>query len=279
MYHQFTVTAPEPYQDALGARLIEIGSLGVEAREDSLIAYFPETTDRGLILKELDLLRALFGNLVDPVTLTVEHTLLPDTDWNETWKKTFTPIDAGTLFTILPPWERPSGDRIPLTIDPGMAFGTGHHETTRSCIVLMERYAPTVDRARFLDLGTGTGLLAIAALKLGFTAILGVDIDPLAIEASKKNLALNSAGSIAFFVGGVADAPGTYDMIAANLISGTLVELAGEIASRVGTPGVAILSGILAGQDDEVAEAMEQAGLVCGERLRAGKWVSLACRR
>lgn len=279
MYHQFTITIPEPYQDAFGARLIEIGSFGLEERGDSLIAYFPETADTGLILRELDLLRVLFGNLVDPVTLTVEHVLLPDTDWNETWKKTFTPVDAGALFTILPPWERLSGSRIPLIIDPGMAFGTGHHETTRSCIALMERYAPSVDRARFLDLGTGTGLLAIAALRLGFTTIIGVDIDPLAIEASKKNLALNGAGSIAFFEGGVADAPGTYDMIAANLISGTLVELAGAIASRVRTPGVAILSGILAGQDDEVAEAMEQAGLVCVERLRDGKWISLACRR
>ncbi|MHB8844145.1 MAG: 50S ribosomal protein L11 methyltransferase [Nitrospirota bacterium] len=279
MYHQFTITAPEPYQDALGARLIEIGSLGVEARGDALIAYFPETADTGLILRELDLLRVLFGSLVDPVALTVEHILLPDTDWNETWKKTFSPVDAGTLFTILPPWERPSGDRIPLIIDPGMAFGTGHHETTRSCIVLMERYAPSIDRARFLDLGTGTGLLAIAAQKLGFTDIIGVDSDPLAVEAAEKNLALNGAGSIAFFTGSIADAPGTYAMIAANLISGTLVELAGEIASRVRTPGVAILSGILAGQDDEVAEAMEQAGLVCVERLRDGKWISLACRR
>jgi ribosomal protein L11 methyltransferase len=279
MYHQFTITIPEPYRDALGARLITIGSLGVEEQRDSLIAYFPETIDQEPVLKELDLLRMLFKGLVDPVELTVEYALLPDTDWNESWKKNFTPINAGTLFTILPPWERPTTGRISLIIDPGMAFGTGHHETTRSCIVLIERYTQTVKRERFLDLGTGTGLLAIAAHKLGFITVIGIDHDPLAIEASKKNLTLNGVGSIEFLEGDITDAHGTYDMVAANLISGTLVSLAGEIASRLRTPGIAILSGILAGQDDEVAAAMEQAGLVCGERLRDGKWVSLACRR
>jgi ribosomal protein L11 methyltransferase len=279
MYHQFTITIPEPYRGALGARLIAIGSLGVEEQHDSLIAYFPETIDPEPVLKELDLLRMLLKGLVDPVDLTVEYALLPDTDWNESWKKNFTPINAGTLFTILPPWERPTTGRIPLIIDPGMAFGTGHHETTRSCIVLMERYAPTVKRECFLDLGTGTGLLAIAAHKLGFISVIGIDNDPLAIDASKKNLTLNGAGSIAFLEGDITAALGTYDMIAANLISGTLVNLAGEIASRLRTPGIAILSGILAGQDDEVAAAMEKAGLVCCERLRDGKWVSLACRR
>jgi ribosomal protein L11 methyltransferase len=278
-FHQFVITIPEPYRDALGAHLITIGSLGVEERRGSLIAYFPETIDEGLVLKELDLLRILLRSLVDPVELTVEHTLLPDADWNESWKKNFTPIDAGTLFTILPPWQRSTGNRLPLIIDPGMAFGTGHHETTRSCIVLMERYTPAVKRERFLDLGTGTGLLAIAAYKLGFTTVVGIDTDPLAIDASKKNLTLNGAGSIEFFEGDIAVAQGTYDMIAANLISGTLMDLAGEIASRLRNPGIAILSGILSGQDDEVAAAMEQAGLVCGERLRDGKWVSLACRR
>jgi ribosomal protein L11 methyltransferase len=279
MYHQFTITIPDSYRDALVTRLITIGSLGVEEQRDSLIVYFPESIDHEQVLKELDLLRSLLKSLVDPVEMTVEYALLPDTDWNESWKKNFTPINVGTLFTLLPPWERPTKGRISLIIDPGMAFGTGHHETTRSCIVLIERYTPMVKRQRFLDLGTGTGLLAIAAHKLGFITVIGIDTDPLAIDASKKNLILNGVGSVALIEGDITSAHGTYDMIAANLISGTLVNLAGEIASRLRTPGIAILSGILSGQDDEVAAAMEQAGLVCGERLRDGKWVSLACRR
>jgi ribosomal protein L11 methyltransferase len=155
------------------------------------------------------------------------------------------------------------------------ARGTGHHETARSCNVLIERYTPTVKRERFLDLGTVTGLLAIAAHKLG---VIGIDHDPLDIAAAKKNLILNKVGSITFLEGDITDAHGTFDMIAANLISGTLVNLAGEIASRLRKPGIAVLSGILKGQGDEVAAAMERAGLVCAERLRDGKWVSLAYR-
>jgi ribosomal protein L11 methyltransferase len=134
-------------------------------------------------------------------------------------------------------------------------------------------------RGRFLDLGTGTGLLAIAAVKLGFTEVVGIDTDPLAIEGSLRNLSLNNALAVQLIEGTIDDAPGQYDMIAANLIAVTLIERAGAIAARLRPAGVAVLSGILSGQDDEVAEAMGVAGLRCRERLRDGKWVSLACLR
>jgi ribosomal protein L11 methyltransferase len=160
-----------------------------------------------------------------------------------------------------------------------MAFGTGHHETTRSCLVLMERYAGMVKAERFLDLGTGTGLLAMAALALGFRSVVGVDTDPLAIEASRRNIALNKAEKVELIYGGIDRCEDDYDMIAANLISGTLIQLAGEIASRLVPSGIVIMSGILKGQDDEVVEAAKNSGLACIERLADGKWVSLACRR
>jgi len=277
-YHQFTITLPEIWRDQLGKRLIELGSLGVEERDNAVIAYFPETLDHQFIAHELDLLAALLGGLPGHLTVTFEHTVLQHSDWNESWKKSFKPLDVGTLFTILPPWEKQNGDRIPLIIDPGMAFGTGHHGTTRSCLVLMERYAPSVARKRFLDLGTGTGLLAIAARKIGFSKVIGVDTDPLAIEASRKNMLLNRSEGIELFEGDIHAAAGTYDMIAANLISGTLVELAGEIASRSGPSGVVIMSGILEGQNEEVETAAEKAGLRFTERLLDGKWITLAFR-
>ena len=121
-YHQFTITLPEPLRDMLGKRLIELGSLGVEERDNAIIAYFPQTTEPERILKELDLVRLLFRSLDESVSLTVEHALIPDADWNESWKKSFKPVNVGTQFTILPPWEKQTGDRIPLIIDPGMAF-------------------------------------------------------------------------------------------------------------------------------------------------------------
>jgi len=279
MYHQFTITIPEPYKDVLGERLIRFGSLGVEIHDDAIIAYFPATVDRKLIENELELLRTIFNSLVDPVAMTIERSVLPETDWNETWKKGFTSIDVGKLFSILPPWEHPSGRRIPLTIDPGMAFGTGHHETTRSCLVLMEHHVGMVTADRFLDLGTGTGLLAIAALALGFRSIIGVDTDPLAIEASLRNILLNKAERIELHEGGIDRCEGCFDMIAANLIAGTLVQQTGAITSRLVPGGIVIMSGILKGQDDEVVAAAQNSGLACIERLGDGKWVSLACRR
>jgi ribosomal protein L11 methyltransferase len=119
------------------------------------------------------------------VLMTIHHAVIPDEDWNRTWKAGFRPIDVGERFTILPPWEKKKNGRINLVIDPGMAFGTGHHETTRSCLVLMEKLSrPAAPEARFLDLGAGTGLLAIAASRLGYRHVAAVDTDPLAIEAA-----------------------------------------------------------------------------------------------
>jgi ribosomal protein L11 methyltransferase len=278
-YHQITITITERFKDHLLRKLAELGSLGSLDQGPAITAYFPSTAPLDTIVGELQVFSLLMNAAEHDCPAGIEYKLLPDTDWNETWKKGFTTIDVGERFEILPPWERPTGRRIPLIIDPGMAFGTGHHETTRSCLVLMERHIGMVKAERFLDLGTGTGLLAIASLALGFRSVVGVDTDPLAIEASLRNIALNKAERIELHEGGIDQCRGSFDMIAANLISGTLVQLAGEIASRLVPAGVVIMSGILKGQDDEVVAAAESSGLACIERFADGKWVSLACKR
>ena len=278
-YHQITITITEQFKDPLLRKLTELGSLGSLDQGHAITAYFPATAPLSNIIGELQVISLLVNAAEHAVPVQIEHSLLPDTDWNESWKKGFTSLDVGERFAVLPPWERPAGGRIPLIIDPGMAFGTGHHETTRSCLILMERYVDAVKKERFLDLGTGTGLLAIAALALGFRSVVGVDTDPLAIEASRRNISLNKAEKVELFEGGIDRCEGDYDMIAANLISGTLIQISGEIASRLVPSGIVIMSGILKGQDDEVVEATKNSGLACIERLADGKWVSLACRR
>lgn len=278
-FHQITISIPEHFKDPLLRKLAELGSLGSLDQGSTITAYFPETAPLSSIIGELKVVFLLVNAAEHALPVRIEHDLLPDADWNESWKNGFTPIDVGERFTILPPWARPSGSRIPVVIDPGMAFGTGHHETTRSCLVLMERYIEAVNAERFLDLGTGTGLLAIAAFALGFRSIVGVDTDPLAIEASRRNMSLNKAGGIKLLEGGIDQCAGKFNMITANLISGTLVQLSGGIASRLVPEGIVIMSGILKGQDDEVVEAAKNSGLACIERLFDGKWVSLACRR
>jgi len=274
-YYEFTIRIPNQFKDMLIRRLTQYGCLGVIEDKNSLIAYFPATNNIGIITSELTMQKALMEKANDKYQLTFDYNLIPDQDWNESWKKGFTPLDVGEHFTILPPWEDKRSGRINLIIDPGMAFGTGHHETTRSCLVLMEKYDGKIAKGHFLDLGTGTGLLAIAASKLGYDQVVAVDTDPLAIEAARKNIKLNQVINIELREGSVIDAPGTFDCIAANIISSVLVLLAHAISSRLKPSGIAILSGILAEQADEVTKAYAQTGLKFIENLPDDKWASL----
>jgi ribosomal protein L11 methyltransferase len=278
-YHEFTIRIPDPFRDILIRKLTENGCLGVIENKDSLIAYFPVTNDVDIILRELTMQKALLEKVDRVHELTFSYNLIPEQDWNESWKKGFTPLDVGEHFTILPPWEGKRSARINLIIDPGMAFGTGHHETTRSCLVLMEKYDGKTEKGRFLDLGTGTGLLAIAASKLGYEQVMAVDTDPLSIEAARKNLELNHVINVTLREGSAIGAPGMFDCIAANIISGVLVSLAHEIFSLLNPSGIVILSGILADQADEVIRAFEQTNLKFIESLPDDKWVSLVLRK
>jgi len=278
-YYEFIIKIADSFRDTLIQRLTDAGCLGVIEQDETITAYFPETVDIRTITNDLSLLKALLEKSDTIQNLSFSHTLIPEQDWNESWKKGFTPLDVGERFTILPPWEKRREKRINLIIDPGMAFGTGHHETTRSCLVLMEKYAGTRSKGRFLDLGAGTGLLAIAASKLGYRRIVAVDTDPLAIEATGMNVELNQVTNVDIREGSVVKAPGTFDCIAANIISGVLIQLAPALASRLKPGGIAVLSGILRGQENEVIEAITQAGLKLLEQYRDGKWVSLAIGR
>jgi len=274
-YHEFTIRIPNAFREKLIQRLTSKGCLGFIEQDQAIIAYFPETVDARAIARELSIVKELLEKTHRDLELTYGHGIIPDHDWNEAWKKGFTALDVGERFTILPPWEEARIGRINLIIDPGMAFGTGHHETTRSCLVLMERYAGKSAKARFLDLGTGTGLLAIAASKLGYEQVVALDIDPLAVEAAAKNVALNRVENVLIKEGSITDAPGTFDCITANIISGVLIVLASDISSRLNPSGLAIVSGVLAEQADEVADAFRLHGLTLIESMPDDKWVSL----
>jgi ribosomal protein L11 methyltransferase len=278
-YYEFTIEIPDTFRDKLIKRLADAGCLGVIEQDDAITAYFPETADISAIAADLSLLNTLLEKSGQARGLFFSHALIPEQDWNESWKKGFTPLDVGERFTILPPWEKRHEGRINLVIDPGMAFGTGHHETTRSCLVLMEKYADTGAKERFLDLGTGTGLLAVTASRLGYRHIVAIDTDPLAVDATRMNVEFNRVTNVDIREGSVVDAPGLFDCIAANIISGVLIQLAPALASHLKPGGIAVLSGILKGQENEVIEAITQVGLKLLEQYRDGKWVSLALSR
>ncbi|MCL4476515.1 MAG: 50S ribosomal protein L11 methyltransferase [Nitrospirae bacterium] len=274
-YYEFTITVSDKSKDALLDRMSEMGCLGVTDYGNKVIAYFKDGSDVTTLRDELNSFKKVLKESSLDHDFTFDYFYLAERDWNESWKKRFIPIDAGERFSILPPWEVPNNNRTPLIIDPGMAFGTGHHETTKTCLMLMERYSKESRRESFLDVGTGTGILAIAASMLGFTHVIGVDIDPLAVDAAKRNAELNHLANIEVRKGSISHIHGTFDMIAANLMSEILIRMAAEIASHLKKPGIAILSGMLVGQEDDVIRAVENVGLRVAEKYYDGRWVSV----
>ena len=274
-YYEFTVTAPDESKDALLHKMSEMGCLGVSETGKRIIAYFKDTHDIIQLRDGLESFKSVLKQSgLDP-GFSFDYLYLSERDWNEPWKKRFIPMDVGEQLSILPPWERRGHSRIPLIIDPGMAFGTGHHETTKACLQIIERFSKTSPKERFLDVGTGTGILAIAASRLGFKTVVGVDIDPLAIDAAKRNAELNSLQNVEILEGTIAGVQGAFDMIAANLMSEVLISIAPDIAARLNYGGITILSGMLKGQEDDVLHAMRRSGLSAIEDLVDGRWFSL----
>ena len=199
-----------------------------------------------------------------------------DTDWTERWREHYVPQRVGR-FVIVPSWiDEPIGAaEVAITLDPGMAFGTGLHPTTRGCLRLLEGITPMPDTV--LDVGCGSGILAIAAVRLGARRAVGIDTDELAVEATRENAARNGiASSVDARHGSLPPEPeATYRLILANLVAAVLVALAPRLAAHLHTAGTLIASGIIEPRATEVVDAMSAAGLAVAERVDDGEWVSL----
>ncbi len=278
-YYEFIISVPDESREAITNKIMELGSPGFFERDGSIIAYFDYRQDIRGLCNELNGFREVLKSSGLDSAFSFEYSLIPGQDWNESWKKSFSPIDVGENLTIGPSWIKPYTDRVPVIIDPGMVFGTGHHETTSPCLSLIEKYSGDSGGKDFLDIGTGTGILAIGAARLGFRHVTGVDTDPLAVDAAMYNVSLNGLKNVTSRQGNISDISGVFDLMAANLLSEILVLIAGDIISRLKPDGIAILSGMLTGQDDNVSRAMEDAGLVLKEKVVDGKWVTLIFSR
>jgi ribosomal protein L11 methyltransferase len=208
---------------------------------------------------------------VGPVQ-TAEHV---EEDWENAWKAHFVPVRASDRVVIRPPWHAAAltdGD-IEVILDPGMAFGTGTHPTTRLCLNLLEAWLDPGQS--MLDAGTGTGILAIAAAKLGASTVTAIDIDPVAVRQATKNVQLNDlSNEIRVVEGALVDSPGTFDIVVANIISRVLIDLA-LILSVSRAPGRPILlSGIIEDKEDAVTAEFSGLGLRQVERLQMGDWLA-----
>ena len=279
-------------REAVEYALMEAGALGTETNEheDKLVrvtAYFERTPNRELVRAELaEALRAY--NLSSSSVKEIKVRGVADEDWLGEWKKSWQPVVVGERFIIAPPWaEIPENqNRIVIRIEPGMAFGTGTHETTRLCLKAIEKYflpphagCPRGDPGAggsFLDIGTGTGILAIAAAKISPEArIEACDTDAEAITIARENARLNGvAEKIMFRVGSVEEATASADLVCANLTADVIDRHLPSFMTV--TCGRLILSGIL----DTQLEALRVRLLECGvsapcEIIQDGEWIAL----
>ena len=209
---------------------------------------------------------------------TQEWRSLADQDWAEAWQRHIQPLPVGRSLLVLPTWLSP-GDydaRQVLRLDPGMAFGTGSHESTRGALEALEKRCETASLGRVLDWGTGSGILAIAAALWGAREVVATDNDPLAVAACGKNCRLNGVHSVVT-VHQTGELPqGPFHTVLANILAPILIEKGAVVAGILDRGGCVILSGILLDQVDAVALAYERAGLAGLDVHRLGEWAILS---
>lgn len=271
-------------REAIEYGLMEAGALGTETRDAdqdhlTVVGYFPSTPEIGAVRAALVDACRVYG-CPPGAALDLQIEEVPDRDWLAEWKKGWQPIKAGR-FIVAPPWiesasltsadESNGRATIIIRIEPGMAFGTGTHETTRLCLKAIEKH---FRGGSFLDVGTGTGILAIAAAKVSADArIEACDTDAEAIEIAKDNARLNQVSHIEFRVGSVDDRTASADLVCANLTAPVIVELLPLLLGA--TCGRLVLSGILESQIEMVQSGLSELGATALETDQDGEWVAL----
>lgn len=266
-------------REAVEYALMEAGALGTESVDESdgmmrVVAYFDAPPERERVRAALfDALRIY--NLPTSAVREMEFKEVADRDWLGEWKRSWQPVEVGRRFVIAPPWSEvaETPDRIIIRIEPGMAFGTGTHETTRLCLAAIEKY---FDRESFLDVGTGTGILAIAAAKLSPHAhIEACDTDAEAVSIARENARLNQvAESINFSVGTIDEtATASANLVCANLTADVIVPLLPALIAA--TCGRLVLSGILQEQVEMMKESLSEHGIGDFELETDGEWVAI----
>lgn len=208
---------------------------------------------------------------------TIETEGVEQEDWQNGWRKYYHPMEVGKRLAIVPSWQQYDTDRVKLVLDPGLAFGTGGHETTNLCLEALDEIVAGGERV--LDIGTGSGILAIAALKLGAAVAEGVDIDPVAVRTAGENAALNGVqDKLTVLVGDLSDkASGQYDLVLANIVANAIISLSPAVPALMKDGGRFIASGIIDTRKDEVIAALQAAGLRVVKVQEKRGWECIHC--
>ena len=295
MSYSLVFTAPEPELELAAALLFELGALGVEVQEQGMLLMpgtppLPEGRGRAIAHFE-DLATAASAAQALALELPVLEIPPPleiaAQEWSVAWRVFHKALRVGPRSWVHPPWELPESapGEVCVAIDPGMAFGTGSHPTTSLCLERTDELLALRPGADLLDVGTGSGVIAILAAKLGAGRVCGTENDPVALTAAREGTALNqlAPARIAWELRDCDALPAPYDVgygiVVANILLNTLVELAPQIARKVAPGGALVLSGLLKTQGDEAEAAYRALGLVPAGRKERDGWVRVELAR
>jgi ribosomal protein L11 methyltransferase len=285
-----TVTVSLQHADAVANRMIELGCSGIVEQDSPAMPGCVELTGYGAegppaagMLADLHRYLRDIAPEEDAVW-NVRTEAIPDEDWNKKWKSFFEPVKVSPRIVIKPSWRtyRPRPGEIVIELDPGMAFGTGTHPSTSMCLRAIDeacRGMHDPGQASLLDVGTGSGILALAAAGLGIGVVRGIDYDYQAVVCAEKNAALNGmTGKVAFGTTPLERMCGTYTIVVANILPHVLIAMRDDLVARTAANGILVLSGILSTKAPEVADAFTGQMTPAGE-LHEDEWACLLFRK
>jgi len=273
---------PKELAEPISNFLMEQGATGVEEFEEDfdrtrLNAYFLQDGGEKRALRSLHLyLKSLQEINPELPHIGIETGSIPEQDWGENWKRFFKPLRVGSRFVVKPPWARirlKQGE-IPIEINPGMAFGTGTHASTQLCMEALEKRLKKRGISA-LDVGTGSGILSIAAGRLGAAEVWGIDIDPVAVEIAKENVDQNGVSKqVKILKARIGEIHKRFDLIVANIDFRSLRRTRNALPSHLKQPGLLILSGILDKEKESLRHHYVETGMLQWvETTRQGEWV------
>ena len=253
--------------------------------DDALAAHYDGLSRVKFYVEDSDAGRALLEKIKAELGCEVATSTVDDADWENSWQQYYEPLEIGEKLLVVPEWldAEPNG-RTVLRLDPGIAFGTGSHPTTRMCLEALERFAAPGKTA--LDLGCGSGILGIAALLLGCEKVLGCDVDPKSPDAAMANAALNGIGAdrLKLYAGDLLrdegmrrELDGSYDIVLANIVADVILPLAPLSREFLAPGGTFVTSGIIEGRQDEIEHALKKAGYSIEKHFCEEEWHCFVC--